>query len=184
MPSPLAHLTAAYVVYRVARRYEPEPALKGVGALPGLLLATAGFSLLPDGDSVAGLLGGDFGRFHNQGTHSLLVAAAVALLFGAGMRWWRGQGFRFWSGMALACYGLHVLMDAATNGRGVMALWPLTAGRFHFPFILFYGFHWSQGLWSVRHLWTLLTESLFALVVVLLLRWVGGYASRNHAAHL
>lgn len=167
MPSPIAHLTAGYVIYRITRRHEPTPPIKGVGPLPGLLLVTAGFSLLPDVDSVVGLLTGDFGRYHNNATHSMLVGTAVSLLFGAGMKRWREDGFRFWTAVALACYGLHVLMDAATWGRGVMALWPLTDSRFRFPFILFYGLHWSQGWLSIRHVWTLFTELLFVLGTVL-----------------
>ncbi|HUM69857.1 MAG TPA: metal-dependent hydrolase, partial [Chloroflexota bacterium] len=147
--------------------------------LPGLLLVTAGFSLLPDVDSVVGLLSGDFGRFHNNATHSLFVGTAVSLLFGAGMKWRRGRGFRFWSVVALACYSLHILMDAATWGRGVMALWPFTQNRFHFPFILFYGLHWSQGWLSARHLWTLLTETLFVVLVVAVLSFLGVRAKRD-----
>ena len=184
MPSPIAHLTTAYVVYKVARRHEPQPVLKWVGPLPGLLLVATGFSLLPDVDSALGLLAGDLGRFHNNATHSLLVGTVVAFLFGAAMKCWRGDGFRYWYSVALACYSLHVLMDAATVSRGVMALWPLAETRFLFPFALFYGLHWSEGWLSVRHFWTLLTESLFALVVALLARLTGFYAYRNHASRL
>lgn len=170
MPSPIAHLTAGYVLYALSRAQQPEPALGRIGPVPGLLAVTAGLSLLPDLDSVVGVLAGDFGRFHNNLTHSLLVGAAVALLFGAAMRAGRGGGFWFWFTVALAAYELHVLMDWTTYGRGVMALWPLTDARFQAPVFLFYGLHWSQGWLSVRHLWTLVTELAFAAVSVLALR--------------
>ena len=170
MPSPIAHLTAGYVLYALSRTHQPQPALARIGPVPGLLAITAGLSLLPDLDSVVGVLAGDFGRFHNNLTHSLLVGAAVALLFGAVMRAVRGGGFWFWFGVALAAYELHVLMDWTTYGRGVMALWPLTSARFQAPVFLFYGLHWSQGWLSVRHLWTLATELAFAAASLLALR--------------
>jgi hypothetical protein len=61
-------------------------------------------------------------------------------------------------------------MDAATVSRGVMALWPLTETRFLAPVTIFYGLHWSDGWISIRHLWTLLTELLFAGLLFGLLR--------------
>jgi membrane-bound metal-dependent hydrolase YbcI (DUF457 family) len=81
MPSPIAHLTAGYVVYQLGRRYEPQPALRKIGPLPGLLLVTAIFSLLPDIDSAVGLLMRDFGRFHNNATHSLFAGVIFSPWF-------------------------------------------------------------------------------------------------------
>jgi membrane-bound metal-dependent hydrolase YbcI (DUF457 family) len=170
MPSPLAHLTAGYVLYRLGRAHQPNPALGRLGPVPGLLAVTAGVSLLPDLDSIVGVLAGDFGRFHNNLTHSLLVGAAVALLLAVALRAVRGNGFGFWFAIVLAAYELHVLMDWTTYGRGVMVWWPLTAERFQAPVFVFYGLHWSQGWLSTRHLWTLTTELLFAAVTLLALR--------------
>jgi membrane-bound metal-dependent hydrolase YbcI (DUF457 family) len=129
-----------------------------------------GFSLLPDLDSVAGVFAGDFGRYHNNLTHSLFVGPVAALLFGTAMQVAYKRGFGFWFCVALAAYELHVLMDWTTIGRGVMAWWPLTDTRFRAPISLFYGLHWSQGWLSVRHLWTLVTELAFAAVTLLALR--------------
>jgi membrane-bound metal-dependent hydrolase YbcI (DUF457 family) len=170
MPSPIAHLTAGYALYALSRPHQPGPKLGRVEPVPVLLAVTAGLSLLPDLDSLVGGLAGDLGRFHNNLTHSLLVGAAVALLFGAAMRMVRGRGFGFWFGVALAAYELHILMDWTTVGRGVMAWWPLTDARFQAPVYLFYGLHWSQGWLSARHLWTLATESAFAAVTLLVVR--------------
>jgi inner membrane protein len=125
------------------------------------------FSLLPDVDSLAGLIAGDFGRYHNNATHSLLVAAGVSLGF-AGIMAWKRQSFGFWFLVAVACYGAHVLMDSATPSRGVMAFWPITGRRFHFPLQLFYGFRWSDGWFSVHHVWTVVTELGFAALAALL----------------
>jgi membrane-bound metal-dependent hydrolase YbcI (DUF457 family) len=170
MPSPIAHLTAAYVAYRVAAHYAAKSEWTE-RATTLLLPAAATISLLPDFDSVAGLLSGDFGRYHNQGSHSLLVAGLFALGFASLMarRW---PGFRVWLLLAFGCYGTHIVMDAATIGRGVMAFWPVSDDRFRLPFRLFYGLHWSQGWLSWRHVVTVLTESGFAAAVLLLcLAW-------------
>jgi hypothetical protein len=168
MPSPIAHLTAAFVGYRIARHY----AKKG-GATRRttqmLLPVTAAISMLPDLDSVAGLLLGDLGGYHNQGSHSLLVAGLVALGFAAVMAR-RRPGFRFWLLVAASCYSAHVVMDSATIGRGVMAFWPLSDQRFLLPFRLFYGLHWSDGWLSWRHLWTVATEGSIAVAAILLLQ--------------
>jgi membrane-bound metal-dependent hydrolase YbcI (DUF457 family) len=124
MPSPIAHLTAGYVAYRIACHYaEKSGATRRDAEI--LLPVAAAISMLPDLDSVAGLLLGDFGRYHNQGSHSLLVAGLFALGF-AGLLARRPPGFRFWFLLAVSCYTAHVLMDSATNGRGVMAIWPLS----------------------------------------------------------
>lgn len=132
-----------------------------------LLSTSLIFSMLPDIDSVIGILAGDIGRYHNNLTHSLFFGLFVVLLFAViGRFWW--SPVLTWFMVALAAYEMHVLMDFATAGRGVMLFWPLTQERFSAPVQLFYGFHWSDGLFSVRHLWTLLTESIFAVIVVLI----------------
>lgn len=166
MPSPIAHLTAGYLVYLSSRRALARGAAPDApGAASRLLTVALGFSLLPDADSAAGLILGDFGRYHNNGAHSLLVGVAISLVFAALMAW-RRQGFRFCFLVAAVAYSLHVLMDAATISRGVMAFWPLSEQRFLSPVSLFYGLHWSDGWLSVRHLWTVVTELVFAAVVL------------------
>jgi membrane-bound metal-dependent hydrolase YbcI (DUF457 family) len=166
MPSPIAHLAAGYAIYLISRTSSPQRALRPVGPFPGLLVFTAGLSLLPDIDSVAGLLSGDFGRFHNNLTHSLLVGWGIALTVGVLMNWRRGSGFWYWMILTALCYNLHVIMDWTTTGRGVMALWPIMAQRFLAPVTLFYGLHWSEGLVSERHLITLATELGFVALVL------------------
>jgi hypothetical protein len=169
MPSPIAHLAAAYAIYELSRRSEPQPHLPSLGPLPGLLVVTAAFSLLPDLDSVVGVAAGDFGRFHNNASHSLFVGLAAALGFAAVMRRLRGKGFAYLFGVSLLCYSAHIFMDSATWSRGVMALWPLTDQRFLFPLTLFYGLHWSNGFLSMRHLITIFTETMFAMLLLGLL---------------
>ena len=168
MPSPIAHLTAAYVAQRIGLAYVPEPEAETQRSARRLLLATAVFSMLPDVDAVAGALSGDFGSYHNEATHSLLVGAGVSLAFASIMAW-RQRGFLFWFLLAAGCYSAHVLMDSATPGRGVLAAWPISNRRFNAPLTLFYGLHWSEGWISVRHVWTVVTELGFAAVTALVL---------------
>jgi membrane-bound metal-dependent hydrolase YbcI (DUF457 family) len=172
MPSPIAHLAAGYAIYSLSRTLSPQGELRQVGPFPGLLVFTAGLSLLPDIDSIAGLLTGDFGRFHNNLTHSLLLGLGIAFTIGVLMHWRRGSGFWYWMTLAGLCYDLHVVMDWTTDGRGVMALWPITAQRFLAPVTLFYGLHWSDGLFSERHLITLATELGFVALVLFVLHGI------------
>ena len=168
MPSPIAHTTMGYAIHRLYRGRRSRPNLGRLGPLPGLLLVAAGLSLLPDLDSVAGLLWRDFGRYHNNWSHSLLVGLAIALTAG-GLAWWRKRsGFVYWFGLVLLCYQFHIALDFFTVGRGVMLFWPISSARFESPVKLFYGFHWSDGLVSINHSWTLLNELGFAFLVVLM----------------
>lgn len=183
MPSPIAHVAAGYVVYRLFRRRWPDGQGTNHPLEAGLLAATVALSMLPDVDSVLGIAMGDMGRFHNQVTHSLIVGAGIALgvgvlayLTGLGQPEEQGsQSLRGnrrqasirramrWFLLVFVCYGLHVILDYFTVGRGVMALWPLSPERFLAPITLFAGLHWSDGLSSVRHLWTALSELLMVL---------------------
>ena len=156
-----------YVIYKISKARKPEEDLGKLGPVPKLLILTIGLSLLPDIDSIAGLLLGNFGRYHNGPSHSLLVGLVVALLFG-GIIWRvRRSGFSHWFTIALLSYQFHIIFDYFTIGRGVLLLWPLTSDRFQSPIKLFYGFRWSHGLISITHIWTLLSELGFALLVVL-----------------
>lgn len=172
MPSPLAHTTMGYVIYRIFRPHLPQSASRRFGPVPHLLLVTMGLSMLPDLDSVVGILIGDFGRFHNNLTHSLIVGLGISLFVGGltSLKW-RSRSWR-WFLITLLCYDLHVIMDFFTVGRGVMALWPLTSERFLSPVAIFYGLHWSDGMYSVRHIWTLFTESAVALLLALTTRFL------------
>jgi membrane-bound metal-dependent hydrolase YbcI (DUF457 family) len=166
MPSPLAHSTMGYVIYRMAKDRSSGQGLGKVGPLPNLLILTVGLSLLPDIDSIAGVALGDFGRYHNGPTHSLFVGLAVALLVAGVAQWTRRSGFFYWFAIASLCYQSHVIFDFFTVGRGVLLFWPLTSARFQSPVRLFYGLRWSDGFTSIHHVWTLLSELGFALLLV------------------
>jgi membrane-bound metal-dependent hydrolase YbcI (DUF457 family) len=162
-----------YAVFRIW----PGPASRLPPRLPVLLPAVIFLSLLPDADAVVGLLLGNMGRYHNNFMGSPLFGVLAALVVAGAIRLVTGARFGFWFGLTLICYELHVLMDYLTVGRGVMLLWPFSSERFSPPANLFYGLRWSDGLVSQRHLWTLLTELAFAVVLVGLLE-LGARARR------
>ncbi len=164
MPSPIAHTMIGYVIYRIFQLRMSHGSTKQIESLL-FLAVTIGLSLLPDLDALIGLLMGDFWRFHNQATHSLIIGLIIALGIGAVIWLRRRSGFLCWFIIALLCYELHVIMDFFTIGRGVMLLWPFSSDRYESPMTLFYGLHWSQGWVSVMHLWTLVTELGFVVLV-------------------
>jgi membrane-bound metal-dependent hydrolase YbcI (DUF457 family) len=170
MPSPIAHIATGYVLYRLSERSAPPLARQSVGPIPAGMLASMGFSLVADLDSVIGVVTGDFARFHNTLTHSLFIALGASLAFATFMLWRFGGGFRYWLYLALAAYVLHILMDSASVSRGVMAFWPFSSERFLFPVTIFYGLHWSDGLISPKHIVTFLTEAGFAAILILISR--------------
>lgn len=137
-----------------------------------MVWAGVALSLLPDVDAVVGLLLGDMGRYHNQMMCTPLFALIFSIVTGLAGWHWRGA-FRPWFILAFSCYLLHITLDFFTHGRGIMLLWPLSEERFRPPFTIFYGVHWSDGLFSSRHIWTALTEiATFAAVWLLLALYV------------
>jgi membrane-bound metal-dependent hydrolase YbcI (DUF457 family) len=165
MPSPIMHTAAGYVIFRLSRNRLPNKKLGRVKKIPGLLLITVIFSMLPDIDSLAGWLTGDFSRYHNNATHSFIVGLVVALIGSALIS--RVSMFNFGEIFLVifTSYSSHILLDFFTIGRGVMALWPISQGRFTSPLSLFYGLHWSDGIFSIHHVWTIITESITALLI-------------------
>lgn len=165
MPSPMAHAVVGYFVYKAIVVRRPPSAPARGGCFPPLLMLTVGMSLFPDVDVVAGIVAGDIQAFHNAAMSSLAAALIFSMLAAAACRVMeRGKTF-FAFAVAFLCYGLHLLMDFFTSGRGVMLLWPFITDRFVSPVKLFYGFHYSDGLLSARHMWTALSELLFVLLV-------------------
>jgi membrane-bound metal-dependent hydrolase YbcI (DUF457 family) len=166
MPSPLAHLSAGYAVFKMM---EPGSPYDGQPLLTRQWLALGAamfFSILPDFDSLAGFATGDLGKYHNNLTHSFAVAAGVALSVALLARAFRARRPGFWTAFGILCYLAHLAMDYFTWGRGLMLFWPLTSRRFGPPVYLFYGLHWSEGLFSRRHVWTVLTESGFVVAAI------------------
>jgi hypothetical protein len=94
----------------------------------------------------------------------------VALIF-SGFTYWKFKThFWVWFIVAVLSYDLHIIMDVFTGERGVMLLWPLVQDRISFPVKLFVGVQWGQGIFSIWHVWTILSETLFFLLIFLLLQ--------------
>jgi hypothetical protein len=164
MPSPIAHLSVGYAIYRHYKDRLPEQRTR-LWKLPLQMIVIAGLSMLPDLDVIPAILFGDMQRFHNNFSHSFLFAVPVAFaVSGIFHRAYRSN-FWLWFVICLISYDLHVFMDALTAERGVMMFWPLTQDRFASPIKIFYGLQWGLGWFSIWHLWTLFTELLFGLIV-------------------
>jgi membrane-bound metal-dependent hydrolase YbcI (DUF457 family) len=131
------------------------------------MIVVAGLSMLPDLDVIPAVLLRDMHRYHNSFSHSLLFGVPIALLIsGVFSRVYRSNIW-LWFLICLLSYDLHVIMDALTAERGVMMFWPLTDARYVSPVRIFYGLQWGLGWFSPWHLWTIFTESLFGLIVIL-----------------
>jgi len=165
MPSPIAHLGAGYAIYRYYRHRLPQDHRR-FWKFPLQMVMVIGLSMVPDLDVIPAILFRDMKAYHNNLSHSLLVAVPVAFLIAGIFHRIYRSNFWVWFVISLVSYDLHVIMDALTAERGVMMLWPLSQNRFASPVKLFYGLQWGLGWFSIWHLWTLFTELLFVLVVL------------------
>jgi len=169
MPSPVAHLSMGVALWVCLRdRLQNIKTKLPFGNLV-LLALFLFFSMMPDLDAVLGILMGDMGAYHNQGSHSLLTAlvASVLIMEVLRRRFKTGTRLQWALVVALPVY-MHIFMDVFTHGRGIMLLWPITSYRFPAPFEFFGGLSWSEGLWYRGHLLTAAEELRFALVLALL----------------
>jgi hypothetical protein len=169
MPSPLAHIGMGYVIYKAYGDRVSDKNNQKFWIVPRTLLIIAALSLMADMDSIIGFITGQFGRYHNNLTHSLIFGLLVAVILTGVFAWKQGSSFFLWFVIALLSYEMHVIMDFFTVGRGVMLFWPFSAARFASPVKFFYGLHWSEGWISIRHLWTLITETGFFLLLIIVL---------------
>ena len=166
MPSPIAHLGVGYAIYRYYKHKMPKHQIQ-LWKLPLQMIVVAGLSLLPDLDVIPAIIFRDMQKYHNNFSHSFLFAIPVAFLVAGIFHRVYQSNFWLWFLICLLSYDVHVFMDALTAERGVMMFWPLTQARFASPIKIFYGLQWGLGWFSIWHLWTILTESLFALVVII-----------------
>jgi hypothetical protein len=163
MPSPLAHAAAGYAVYRIFRSSDAIE--------PELFTASLAFSLLPDLDSVAGLIGQNFAHYHNNVSHSVGFMIGAGVLAGT-LFHRRQEGFFRWYLVGLMSYGFHLALDYWSTRRGILLLWPFSNRRFTSPKRLFYGLKWGRGIKSATHIWTAFTELIFGLMLVTTIRWL------------
>ena len=166
MPSPIAHSMVGYVISRIAtRKVSPENLAWNRPSSLFLVVAILS-SLLPDIDTIAGLLAKDLGRYHNNGTHSLVVGLGVALFAGFIAFILDRRHYKKWFFIVLTGYELHILMDFFTyDSRGLMFFWPFMSERYASELVLFYGVRWSEGWIAIEHLITLMTELVFIATI-------------------
>jgi len=166
MPSPIAHLGVGYAIYRHYKHKLPVDQ-RHFWKFPLQMIMVTGLSMLPDLDVIPAIAFRDMKAYHNNFSHSLLFGVPVALLI-AGL-FYRIYRSNLWLSflICLLSYDLHIILDMMTAERGVMLFWPIMPNRFAFPIKVFYGVQWGLGWFSIWHLWTIVTESLFVLVVVL-----------------
>jgi inner membrane protein len=170
MPSPIAHLSAGYAIYRLYKHKLPGNAYR-LKKVPYQLLLIAVLSLLPDLDFLFGLIYGDVEKFHNNISHSLFFGLLVALIVSTLAYWKNRSNFWGWFIVSMLSYDMHVILDIFTGERGVMLLWPLVQDRFSSPVKLFVGVQWGLGLFTIWHVWTILSETLFLIIIFVLLNF-------------
>lgn len=178
MPSPIAHSSLVLLLWPPLRAgaHGPMAWWRRFGLL-GLLLAAL---VAPDFDIALNLiLGRSAFATHGEASHSLLAGAVFAAAFAVVGRLIAPISFIRLAAIGLLACWSHVLMDAATRGRGVALLWPITDDRIGLPVPLFIGVFHGAEEWRQWHLHalTLGTESLFAAAV-----WLVGVAVRRRRA--
>lgn len=174
MPSPIAHVAVGLAVGLIAEKLvnkrESESSLQGgspfLALKNGYVFVAVVASMLPDLDGFVGLALSDFGRYHNNLSHSFAFGLFASLLATFVIARFVSAAKLYVFGLIFLCYSLHILMDAASVTRGVMLLWPLNENRFGLPWPLFYGVRWSEGFASWHHLISLLNELIFAAVLL------------------
>ncbi len=177
MPSPIAHLAVGYTIYRQYKDRLPQDQ-RSIGKLPIQPATVAALSILPDLDVIPAIIFRDMQGYHNNFSHSFLVGIPVAMLVAGLFHGAYRSNYWVWFAICLLSYDLHVIMDALTAERGVMMFWPITQVRFASPIKLFYGLQWGLGWFSIWHLWTIFTEFLFSLTVIVATNFFN--KRRNH----
>jgi membrane-bound metal-dependent hydrolase YbcI (DUF457 family) len=116
------------------------------------------------------------GRNHHQAeSHSIGCAVIAGLLAWALARAWRLAQPARWGTAAALGWGSHVALDLLSRDThppiGLMALWPLSAGYFKFPWPLFMDIGRTLDWNTVRHDSLAVTWEILALAPLLLLSW-------------
>jgi inner membrane protein len=166
MPSPVGHTIAGLCGYTLIAR-DIAPRYRRVFLFVSIAIAN-----LPDIDILPGVFAGNLGRFHRQGTHSLVASLAIGLFVGLAVKRWKWSSFR-WGSWAFALYLSHILLDMLVGAsRGVQFFWPFSAHYFILPISIFRSFSYSasavgtiQNLFSLNNLLTVFWEMMLLLPI-------------------
>ena len=165
MPSFIAHSVAGIAIYQIAKRdWTAKKNLSAPSWITLPILAVI-FANLPDLDFIPQLLTGI--RYHHGATHSLLV--------------WLGIGIGTWTilrslpriervvmtSIVTFAYGSHLLLDyLSAGGSGIQLLWPFSTTYWKSPYSVFPAVDYSKGLISLDHLTFIISELIFAIIVM------------------
>ena len=151
---------------------------------PPLLIAGVAVSVMPDLDVLAFRYGisyaSDFG--HRGFSHSLLFAAALALLGAGAFRYFHTNfGRAFW--FLFVAAASHGILDAFTNGGlGIAFLWPLSTERFFAPAqVIQVAPLGISGLLSQRGISVLISEIIWVWIPCIIVG-IGLYAMKGTIA--
>ncbi|PSB19821.1 hypothetical protein C7B61_02875 [filamentous cyanobacterium CCP1] len=175
MPSPVGHAIAGLCGYTLVAR-DVAPRYR-----KALLLASVAIANLPDIDILPGIFAGDLGRFHRQGTHSLVASLAIGLFVGLWVKRWKWSSLP-WGVWAFTLYLSHILLDMLVeSSRGVQFFWPFSDDYFILPITIFRSFKYSasaigtiQTIFSFNNTLTVLWEMVLLLPIFLLVQNFAG----------
>ncbi|MFC1497786.1 metal-dependent hydrolase [Verrucomicrobiota bacterium] len=165
MPSPVAHLSVGFFIYRFIKNSSTWKKFSLLKNKTFLITICFVLSVLPDMDFVPGFFAGNVAGYHNNWSHSLIVCCFLAVLLSLLIGVVKRRNALQWFWLIILCCGMHVVMDYFTWGRGVKLFWPFLADRYIAPFIIFRGVRWSEGFFSIEHVWTVLTELIFVFLL-------------------
>ncbi len=129
------------------------------------MLLMSALAMLPDADVIAFVLRIPYAATwgHRGASHSLFLAAAVALAVAAGTRLAGGPGVKVGL-LTFAALGSHGLLDAmTTGGLGAALLWPLDDTRYFLPVRPIPVAPIGAGMLSARGLYVVTVELLLFL---------------------
>lgn len=134
MPTPVGHSLAAATLY-LALSPAPRPWADRRAGLLALAAASAA-----DLDFVAGAVVGDWSRFHQGASHSLLVALGLGLALASlplpSLGGWRRRALLF-TALALSHLALDLVTRDARPPYGIPLFWPVSSAYWHAPWSLF-----------------------------------------------
>lgn len=134
MPTPVGHSLAAATLY-VALSPAPRPWADRRAGLVALAAASAA-----DLDFVAGAVVGEWNRFHQGASHSLVVALGLGLVLASlpleRLGGWRQRAVLF-TALALSHLALDLVTQDARPPYGIPLFWPFSSAYLQAPFSVF-----------------------------------------------
>jgi inner membrane protein len=129
-------------------------------------------AVLPDLDFIPQLLTGK--KYHHTFTHSIVFAIIVAFVSGM-IGWLLRRKFLKVVLLTLLLYFSHLFLDFFTGGgKGLQLFWPFAKTFYISQISIFPGTHYSMGLFNVKHLIFVSFETIYAILLFVILRYCTG----------